>query len=76
MIAPIQAPVLMEKIPLVLLQGLSRATDISSSDAEIRKNGIKLLSGAIKAIFSFNQLATTCIDILCLPGSRCIAGTA
>ncbi|KAK9909828.1 hypothetical protein WJX75_008097 [Coccomyxa subellipsoidea] len=30
--------------------GLSRATDISSSDAEIRKNGIKLLSGALKAL--------------------------
>ncbi|CAL8467552.1 g7090 [Coccomyxa elongata] len=30
--------------------GLSRATDISSNDVEVRKNGIKLLSGAIKAL--------------------------
>lgn len=42
-----------EEIYLVSLQGLSRATDISSSDAEVRKNGIKLLSSAIKVIFSF-----------------------
>ncbi|EIE24548.1 xylose isomerase domain-containing protein [Coccomyxa subellipsoidea C-169] len=30
--------------------GLSRATDISSSDTEIRRNGIKLLSNALKAL--------------------------
>ncbi len=36
---------------IAFMQGLSRATDISSSDAEIRKNGIKLLSGAIKVIY-------------------------
>lgn len=30
------------------LQGLSKATDISSSDADIRRAGIQLLSGALK----------------------------
>ena len=30
-------------------QGLSKATDISSSDAEIRKRGMELLSNALKA---------------------------
>ena len=32
----------------VPLQGLSKATDISSSDADIRRAGIQLLSGALK----------------------------
>ena len=30
------------------MQGLSKATDISSSDADVRKAGIQLLSGALK----------------------------
>ena len=64
------------------VQGLSQATDISSSDEEVRQAGIKLLTGAIevsiligKDVFyvSIEVLQWDPCDIKGMPLVRCIS---
>ena len=42
------------------VQGLSQATDISSSDEEVRQAGIKLLTGAIEVSILIGRAYSLC----------------
>ena len=43
-----------------VVQGLSQATDISSSDEEVRQAGIKLLTGAIEVSILIGRACSLC----------------